>query len=340
MAVSSSPALERCLRSISSQGATRVFLVSFTPIAAVGCLLLGAVAGWKLGVALAIFVMPMILLMALGVQLTHVRPMVHRMRAAASRTDEIVWIYEHTTHGSRRGTHDHVTLGLEDGTRVELQTTHLNDEDRQALLDELQARSPHATFGFSPAHAQAFRSDPRSLRRAPQAKPAARDIIAKLVASAPPPRTSARITVAHDCDYAQIGHCMAQCELTLEPGSLRPGIDASEPLGACWSNGSERVVYVFDPETRLRTLAIDGPQAEYVRNDLLNLAYIPVLEAKIPVFLESSDRTEVLRALGAIAFLYPNGPGKLYRGALDRLRAHPDGRIRGAVPQPSSSSGA
>lgn len=48
----------------------------------------------------------------------------------------------------------------------------------------------------------------------------------------------------------------------------------------------------------------------------------------------------MLRALGAIAFLYPNGPGKLYRDALDRLRAHPDGRIRGAVPQPSAPGSA
>lgn len=124
---------------------------------------------------LAIFVIPMILLMALAVQLTHVWPMVRRMRAAASRSDEIVWIYGHTTHGNRRGTHDYVTLGLEDRTRVELQTTHLNDDDRQALLDELQARSPHATYGYSPAHAQAFRSDPRSLRREPDTKPGAPD---------------------------------------------------------------------------------------------------------------------------------------------------------------------
>ncbi|MCY1014042.1 hypothetical protein OV079_52690 [Nannocystis pusilla] len=337
--MSSSPALERCLRSISTQGATRVFLVSFTPIAAVGCLLLGAVAGWKLGVALAIFVMPMVLLMALGVQLTHVRPMVHRMRAAASRTDEIVWIYDHTTHGSRRGTHDHVTLGLEDGTRVELQTTHLNDEDRQALLDELQARSPHATFGFSPTHAQAFRSDPLIAAPRTAGETGGPRHHRQARRQRPPPRTSARITVATTATTRRSSTAWRSASSSSSLDLCGPASTRASRW-ACWSNGSERVVYVFDPETRLRTLAIDGPQAEYVRNDLLNLAYIPVLEAKIPVLLESSDRTEVLRALGAIAFLYPNGPGKLYRGALDRLRAHPDGRIRGAVPQPSSSSDA
>ena len=55
------------------------------------------------------------------------------------------------------------------------------------------------------------------------------------------------------------------------------------------------------------------------------------LDSKIAPMLESGDRAQILRALGALEFVYAGKPGKYHQTALARLAAHADPELRAAA---------
>lgn len=324
----STPIFDRTLRQLSRNGPARDTLIMMLPGLILVCGGSALLAGWKMGVFLAMFCVPMVLLFAASVQLFHVWPSARRIRAVLKRPDAIVWVFSdaRTVHRVR---HEFLHLGTESGELVELQITSLDEAHIATLYAELRALAPLAHHGYSAELLRKFRADPSSLRRGDAPDPL-RELIQR-AASAPPPRTEAKLVAAHDCTYDQLSYSLSECGLTLVAGSLRAASDDVEPTAATWLSDAARVEYRFDPQLDLRTLHICGPRAEYVRNDVLNLAYLPVLEARIPEFLDSADRTEVLRALGAIAFLHGGAPGKLYSDRLERLKRHEDEQIRRAA---------
>lgn len=146
----------------------------------------------------------------------------------------------------------------------------------------------------------------------------------------PPPQPAAapagpvvRMLAAADYGFSKIDTSMRQCDLVLQgsPGS-------GEPASAVWSDGKHRVSYQYDARYGLRMLEISGPNAKYLRNDILNIAYMPTLEGyKVSGLLSSSNPTEALQGILAAEFIGINGDQKYYINPVATLMQHPDARV-------------
>lgn len=85
---------------------------------------------------------------------------VHALRA---RRDAVVWIHEMNIHqGSPSSGSRYVRLGMADGGLVDFAVAR---NDVAAVLDQLGWLCREATFGYTPALAERFARDARSLRR-------------------------------------------------------------------------------------------------------------------------------------------------------------------------------
>lgn len=78
------------------------------------------------------------------------------VRAILETPQRIVWVYEHRVLVNGIASHN-VYLFCDDGTRLELNLQQLSPEP---ALQALEARLPHAVFGFSPELEARYRSSP------------------------------------------------------------------------------------------------------------------------------------------------------------------------------------
>lgn len=87
------PIFDRTLRQLSRRGPARDTLIMMLPGLFLVCGGSALLAGWKMGVFLAMFCVPMVLLFAASVQLFHVWPSSRRIRVVLKRPDAIVWVF-------------------------------------------------------------------------------------------------------------------------------------------------------------------------------------------------------------------------------------------------------
>ena len=165
--------------------------------------------------------------------------------------------------------------------------------------------------------------------RAPLTATEARGRIDAMIASMPKPDEGKRTAV--DAPFASVLHAMREAGLKLE-SHMNEGVDLSptpqNPIRADFATQGARALYFRSSKTGLQTVQVYGENAPNVFNDILNIGYLPVLQGKLPAMLESQDRTEVIRALGAIEFVHNGNPGNYYRAPMERLAQSSDPEIQ------------
>ncbi len=148
------------------------------------------------------------------------------------------------------------------------------------------------------------------------------------------PRPDEGRRTAADAPFAQIARAMEMAGLRLV-SHIEEGVvldpKPRNPIRADYSTNGANALYLRDAQTGLQTVQVVGPRADLVFNDILNVGYLPVLHSKIAPMLQSQNRADVIRALGAVAFVHAGNPGKFYRDDLLRLAQHTDPEIREAA---------
>jgi hypothetical protein len=152
------------------------------------------------------------------------------------------------------------------------------------------------------------------------------------------PRAHERLIAAPEVSFDRLDGMMRQ--LCLSPsGAPTPSPAPGEPAAAAWTDGRHQVAYRYLPEHGLRLLDIQGPSAEYLRNDLLNMVYMPTLEGhRVSDLLRSADPREQMRGVLAAEHIGVNGNERYYIEPLNQLggAAAPDvaqaaARVRGVL---------
>ena len=211
-----------------------------------------------------------------------------------------------------------LVIKFENGAELSLKFTSLlpNEQAELAALNAVLALPQWK--GSAPAAA------PAPLRAAE-----ARRNLDAMLASMPKPDEGKRTAV--DAPFASILHAMREAGLKLE-SHMNEGVDLSptpqNPIRADFATQGARALYFRSSKTGLQTVQVYGENAPNVFNDILNIGYLPVLQGKLPAMLESQDRAEVIRALGAIEFVHNGNPGNYYRAPMERLAQSPDPEIQ------------
>jgi len=148
------------------------------------------------------------------------------------------------------------------------------------------------------------------------------------VAAPAPGAPVVRMLAASDYTFSKIQLSMQQCGLSLQ-GSPGRDVASGEPSSATFSDGKHQVSYTYNAQHGLRMIEITGPNAKYVRNDILNDAYMPSLEGyKVSGLLSSSNPAEALQGILAAEFIGIGGDQKYYVSPVANLLQHPDPRVR------------
>jgi hypothetical protein len=147
-------------------------------------------------------------------------------------------------------------------------------------------------------------------------------------AQAAPQPTSCRMLVAPDYPFARLQESLAQLGL-----QLATPVASAEPESAVFADARWRVAYQYDAASGLRALGIAGlGEAKYLRNDILNMVYVPSLEGyKVGGLLQSQDPREVLLGLGAAAWLGQGADHRYYLEPVRALTAHADPAVAQAA---------
>lgn len=147
---------------------------------------------------------------------------------------------------------------------------------------------------------------------------------ASKAAAAKAPRDLERLIAAPDSTFASINKLMRQLD-------LRPAGDeaaSGEPEVASWTDGEHTVSYRYVPDHGLRLLEVRGPTASYLRNDMLNLVYMPTLEGyKVSELLRSDDRAAQLRGIAAAEHIGVNGDERFYIEPVSQLAKSSDKEV-------------
>lgn len=125
-------------------------------------------------------------------------------------------------------------------------------------------------------------------------------------------RTREHLIAAPDYPFERIDKDMRK--LDMHPvGSPAMGADAAEPISAQWTDGKLTVSYRYLADHGLRLLDVAGPQAEYLKNDILNLVYMPTLEGyKASEMMRSGDTRAQMAGILAAEHIGINGNEKYY----------------------------
>lgn len=187
--------------------------------------------------------------------------------------------------------------------------------------------APGATTGAPPQGGAPVASRVPA-RAGDDASRAIREVIARN------PRPDEGRRAAASAPFAQIAHAMESAGLRLV-SHIEQGVTLDpkprDPIRADYAANGADAFYFRNAETGLQTVQVVGPRANEVFNDILNVGYLPVLHSKIDPMLRSESRADVIRALGAVEFMYAGNPGKYYRDDLLRLAQHADPEIRAAA---------
>lgn len=143
-----------------------------------------------------------------------------------------------------------------------------------------------------------------------------------------------RLLAAPDVSFQHFHSMMDQLGLQMY-GAPEANPAGGDPLYAEWgSQDGSRVIYYFDPPTGLKMVEIEGQNPDYLRNDLLNMTYLPTIQGyQVSSMLASQDPNELIRGIYAAEFLGINGDQQYYIDPVGRLTAHPDTTVAQAARQ-------
>lgn len=126
------------------------------------------------------------------------------------------------------------------------------------------------------------------------------------------PRSREHLIAAPDYPFERINNDMRK--LDMHPvGVPAMGGQSAEPVAAQWTDGQLTVSYRYLPEYGLRLLDVSGPSAQYLKNDILNLVYMPTVEGyKVSEMLRSGDPQAQKAGILAAEHIGINGNEKYY----------------------------
>lgn len=96
-----------------------------------------------------------------------------------------------------------------------------------------------------------------------------------------------------------------------------------------WKDRKFTVQYFYNARVGLRAVEISGHgEAKYVRNDLLNLCYVPSLEGyKVSEHLSSPDPKTCLLGILAAEWIGVGADHRYFLEGVGKLRNHPDPEV-------------